>query len=277
MKQYSSENGQLILNVNIGYLTAGNLLQNHTILLTGATGGIGSCIAEATVSQGAKIILLGRNRNKLDKLCSKLGENASCICTDLNDVASYDHLIQTAHRFYGPIDSLINNAGISLHEGDFMKVTEQTWDDQLMTNLKSPFFLTQSWVRYYRDQQMKNGRVIMMASDTSGMGSTIPYGLSKAGIASFTYGHAKKLITEGIRVNAIAPGTTLTPMTADFTHGEVCRETTQGKRALFPEEIGQVSVFLLSDLSACVSGNVFGCSEANICFDNIAREQETNP
>ena len=62
----------------------------------------------------------------------------------------------------------------------------------------------------------------MMASDTSGMGSSIPYGISKAGIASLTRGLAKKLITEGIRVNALAPGTTLTPMTEDFTHGGDC-------------------------------------------------------
>ena len=117
----------------------------------------------------------------------------------------------------------------------------------------------------------------MMASDTSGMGSSIPYGLAKAGVASLTHGLAKKLITEGIRINAMAPGTTLTPMTDDFTHGEVCRESTQGKRALFPEEIAELCVFLLSDQSACVSGNVFGCSEANICFDNVQRELETNP
>ena len=117
----------------------------------------------------------------------------------------------------------------------------------------------------------------MMASDTSGMGSSIPYGLSKAALASLTHGLAKKLVTEGVRVNAIAPGTTMTPMTEDLTQGKICRETTQGKRTLFPEEIAEVCIFLLSDLSVCISGNIFGCSESNICFDNINREQETNP
>ncbi len=158
-----------------------------------------------------------------------------------------------------------------------MNVTEESWDVQMEINLKAPYFLTQEWIRYYRRKNMKSGRIVMMASDTSGMGSTIPYGLSKAGISSFTYGLAKRLIIDGVRVNAIAPGTTLTPMTDDFTHGEVCRATTQGKRALFPEEIAELCVFLLSDLSTCVSGNVFGCSEANICFNNVEREQETNP
>lgn len=277
MEQYRSRNGQIILNVNIGLLSEGSLLEGHTVLITGATGGIGSCIARQCAAQGANVILLGRNQEKLDLLCFELGDNAAQICTDLQDISDFDRMLQSANRFFGSIDCLVNNAGISLHEGDFMNVTEKTWDAQLTTNLKIPYFLTQSWLRYYRDKKLTSGRIVMMASDTSGMGSTIPYGISKVGIASLTHGLAKKLITEGIRVNAMAPGTTLTPMTEDFTHGEICRETTQGKRVLFPEEIGQLSVFLLSDLSACVSGNVFGSSEANICFNNIEREQETNP
>ena len=277
MEQYRSQDKQITVNVNIGLLSAGKLLHGHNVLITGATGGIGSCIAKQCAKQGAHVILVDRNCEKLDELCSELGSLASQVCMDLQKVSEFDFLLNTAHHFYGDIDCLVNNVGISLHEGDFMNVTEKNWDLQFNTNLKIPYFLTQSWMRYYRKKQMKSGRIVMMASDTSGMGSTIPYGLSKAGISSFTYGLAKKLITEGIRVNAMAPGTTLTPMTDDFTHGEVCRATTQGKRALFPDEIGQLCVFLLSDLSACVSGNIFGCSEANICFNNIDREQETNP
>lgn len=277
MEQYRSQNGQIILNVNIGFLSPGNLLEGHTVLITGATGGIGSCIAKQAVEQSANVILLGRNQEKLDTLCDELGKKAVYICSDLQEASEFDSLFRTVHNYFGNVDCLVNNAGLSLHEGDFMNVTAETWESQFIINLKIPYFLTQSWLRYYRENRMQSGRIVMMASDTSGMGSTIPYGLSKAGIASLTHGLAKKLITEGIRVNAMAPGTTLTPMTEDFTHGEVCRDTTQGKRVLFPEEIGQLCVFLLSDLSACVSGNIFGCSEANICFNNIDREQEINP
>lgn len=277
MQQYRSKNDQIILNVNIGMLSVGSLLEGHTVLITGATGGIGTCIAKQCVNQGANVILLGRNQEKLETLCSEIGPHAANICVDLRIISNFDHILNIADNFFGDVDCIVNNAGISMHEGDFMNVTENTWDAQLTINLKIPYFLTQSWLRYYREKKMTSGRIVMMASDTSGMGSTIPYGISKVGIASFTHGLAKKVITEGIRVNAVAPGTTLTPMTEDFTHGEVCRETTQGKRVLFPEEIGHLCVFLLSDLSACISGNVFGCSEANICFNNVDREQETNP
>lgn len=277
MQHFENAEMGISLDVTLGTLSPGELLKGKIVFLTGATGGIGAAIAEKCVAQGAKVILAGTNAEKLQMLKEKLGESVAAMCFDMRSCSDYDTLLEHATDFFGPIDCLVNNAGVSSHEGDFMNVTEETWDLQMDVNLKAPYFLTQSWVRYYRNNNLKSGRIVMMASDTSGMGSSIPYGLSKVAISSLTHGLAKKLITEGIRVNAMAPGTTLTPMTDDFTHGEVCRTTTQGKRALFPEEIAELCVFLLSDLSTCVSGNVFGCSEANICFNNIEREQETNP
>lgn len=270
-------NERMNITVNIASISSGMLLEGSRILVTGATQGIGYCIARKCIKQGAKVILAGRNEEKLVATKIELGSACEYVLMDMMDIKSFDLCIEKAASFFGPIDCLVNNAGISLHEGDFMNVTEETWDAQFTTNLKGPYFLTQAYLRYYRANNMKRGRILMMASDTSGMGSSIPYGLSKAGIASLTRGLAKKLVTEGIRINALAPGTTLTPMTEDFTHGEVCRETTVGKRALFPKEIAEIAVFLLSDLSTCISGNIFGCSEANICFDNPYNEAETNP
>lgn len=274
---FESKEKGILLNISIGELTPGSLLKDKVIFLTGATGGMGEAIARKCVLQGAKVILVGRDYEKLFKLENMLGENTRSLCFDLKNISLYEDELKKADTFFGDINCIVNNAGISLHEGDFMEVTEEKWDIQLDINLKVPYFLTQSWIKYYREKAIKSGKVIMMASDTSGMGSSIPYGLSKVAIASLTHGLAKQLITEGIRINALAPGTTITPMTDDFTNGEICRSTTQGKRVLFPEEIAEVCVFLLSDMSTCVSGNIFGCSEANICFDNVNREQETNP
>lgn len=276
-QHYNNSDLRINLTVNIGQLAPGYLLQNKIVLVTGATGGIGYEIAKKCVEQGAKVVITGRKEDRL-KICSdSIGGNCAYVCADMTQIETFKSVLKKATQFFGTIDCLVNNAGISLHEGDFMNVTEETWDAQLNTNLKGPYFLIQEWLRYYRNNHMKSGRIVMMASDTSGMGSSIPYGLAKAGIASLTHGLAKKLITEGIRINAVAPGTTLTPMTDDFVHGEICRSTTEGKRVLFPEEIAETVVFLLSDLSTCISGNIFGCSESNICFDNVNREQETNP
>lgn len=267
----------LQVNVNLGQLQPGHLLKDRVVLITGATSGIGLEMAKKALAQGARVILSDIQQDRLEQRSAELGDNCRALYLDMRDVASFAAKLVEAESFFGQVNCVVNNAGISLHEGGMMNVTEATWDAQLDINLKGPYFLTQAWLRYYRERGMKWGRLLMMASDTSGMGSSIPYGLSKAGIASLTRGLAKQLVVEGIRVNALAPGTTLTPMTDDFTRGEVCRRTTQGMRALFPEEIAELAVFLLSDLSTCVSGNVFGCSEANICFDNAFQEAETNP
>jgi len=274
---YSTENGMINLTVYLGDLLPGQLLKDSIILITGGTSGIGYEIGKQCITQGARVIITGRSKERLEAAEANLGSQCKGFQFDMKDISSFDKLLIDAEKCFGPINCLVNNAGISLHEGDFINVTEETWDEQFLVNLKSPYFLTQAWLRYYRKSHLRTGRIVMMASDTSGMGSSVPYGLTKVGIASLTRGLAKKLVTEGIRINAIAPGTTLTPMTDDLTHGKVIRKTTLGLRTLFPAEIARICVFLLSDLSTCMSGNVFGCSEANICFDNAYQEAETNP
>ncbi len=276
-KKYENSEMGITLNVNIGELACGSLLNGKTVLITGACGGIGFAIAKACISQGAKVIITDINEQRLKEAQALLGGNCKYLAFNVLGFERYASFFHEASELFGDINCLVNNAGISLHEGDFMNVTFDSWDSQLDINLKAPFFLTQEFYKYYNERQIKNGRIVMLASDTSGMGSSIPYGLSKSGIASLTIGLAKKFITDGLRINALAPGTTKTPMTDDFTHGEVCRQTTQGKRVIFPEEIAQSAVFLLSDLSACISGQIIGCTEANICFDNSYREEETNP
>ncbi len=279
---FENEKSKYNITVNIGELSAGSLLQGRVVLTTGASRGIGLCIAEKCIKQGARVIITGRNQSELIAVEERLGsQNCKAVKLDMCCVSEFATFLEQISVHFGVIDSIINNAGISLHEGSFQNVDEESWDRQMNTNLKGPFFLTQAWLNYYEKHGIMNGRIIMMASDTSGMGSTLPYGLSKVAIASFTRGLAKHIIRKGIRINAIAPGTTRTQMTDDFTHGEIVRDSTEGRRVLFPEEIAEVCLFLLSDASACISGNVFGCSEANICFDNSANsfwgECETNP
>lgn len=278
---YKAEHSNYNLTVNIGELIPSYILSNKVILITGASKGIGYSIAKKCINQGAKVIITGRNFQNLEQCKARLGENCSYLSFDMRDISVFDTILEKATKFYGNINCLVNNAGISLHEGSFMNVSEKSWDEQMETNLKAPYFLTQAWIRYYEKHTILNGKILMIASDTSGMGSTLPYGISKAAISSFTRGLAKHVIKKGIRINAIAPGTTKTEMTDDLTKGEIVRDTTAGNRVLFPEEIAELCIFLLSDASACISGNIFGCTEANICFDNIADnltcETETNP
>lgn len=281
-RSYINDTNGINLHVNIGYLAKGEILSGHTVLVTGGNKGIGLETARACLAQGANVIITARRQEALDAALADLkadvSESApvSGVLLDITDLDSFTKVLAQAEAIYGPIDCLVNNAGISLREGDFLNVTPDSWDRQFNTNLKGPFFLTQEWMRLYEKHGLRSGRIIFIGSDTSGMGNSTPYGLTKNCLASLTVGLAKKCITQGIRINTICPGTTMTDM-ATYTNGEFCRETTQGKRVLYAREIAETALFLLSDQSSCISGMIIGATESNICFNNVERELETNP
>ena len=133
------------------------------------------------------------------------------------------------------IDSLVSNAGISLHEGDFRNVTEKNWDDQFNTNLKGNYFLVCEFIKYLEKFEDKRGNIVVITSERSMRADYIPYGLTKAATNSFIKGIARKVIEEGIRINGVGPGVT----TSD----------------------AEVVNFLLSDVSACISGEIIICDQ----------------
>ena len=154
-KHYANEESGISLTVNIGHLVNGNILESHVVLITGGAGGIGSAIARKCISQGAKVILADVDEKRLATVEAELGQNCRSIQCDLRDINGFDDMLKKATAYFGHIDCLINNAGVSLHEGDFMNVTEKTWDIQMDINFKSTYFLTQSWLSYYRENHMK--------------------------------------------------------------------------------------------------------------------------
>lgn len=245
-----------------------NYLNDKIVLITGGTKGIGLSIAKKIINAGGKVIITSRNENELNKIQKELGENCYAIKHDISNIKENDLMLERATKHFGVIDSLINNAGISLHENNFMDVTEEKFDLNMNINLKGTYFMTQSFIKYYERHKIKNGNIIIMCSETAGQPSFRPYGLSKAALVSFTKWLSQNYILKGIRINAIAPGVTETSMTNHYTKGNEVNEGAIGKRTLNPNEIAEVCAFLLSDASNCISGQVIACNEANVCFEN---------
>lgn len=210
-----------------------NTLEKRKIIVTGGSRGLGYDIAKKCVEEGADVLITGRNKESLMKAKRSLGEKCQYICWDIADVAHIDDFLETAAAKLGGIpDSLINNAGVSLHEGTFQDVTEESFDTQININLKGTYFLTNKFCKMLMDSDKKvNGNVIMMTSERGLYGDDIPYGLTKAAIVSYTKGMARRLINYGIRVNAIAPGVTASDMTGYKKDGNLYREQACGKRA----------------------------------------------
>ncbi len=256
------------IEVHHATITDSTRFQGRHVLVTGGSKGIGLSIAGKLVAGGATVVITGRNEENLRQAVAKLGkERAAAIAFDAARIDGAT-LLQEAESKFGVIDTLVSNAGISLHEPSYFDVTEQTFDQQLAINLKGPYFLCQAFIQYYRSHHLKNGHILLMASETAGQPSYRPYSITKTATVFFMKWLAQNFIAEGIRVNAVAPGVTGTDMTHRNGSGAAVSPGAPGKRILAPEEIGEVCAFLLSDAASSIAGQVIACNEATCCFNN---------
>ena len=256
---------EVTVTVRTASVTGGSVLSGKHILITGGTRGLGFAMAKRCLEEGACVTITGRSREGLQKAAEELGhpERLVTIVHDVTDIARDEAVIAEAAEKMKGLDTLVNNAGISIHGIDCLTCTEEQWDAQMNTNLKGVYFMTQAFLRRFLRQQTEGGNIIIMTSERGLYGDDVPYGLAKRALISYTEGLAVRMITKGIRVNAIAPGVTATDMTGYSAEGNLYRRWARGKRVLLAEEIAETAVFLISDASSSISGQVIACNEAN--------------
>lgn len=252
-------NGMPIQNItaNISYLQPDNRLTSRKIIVTGGGKGLGAAMATKFVSEGAAVLISGRNEETLKKKAEQIG--CKYLTLDVQDTNSFDKFIHDADRILGGVDCLVNNAGISLHEPTFFDVTPETFDAQIATNLRGGFFLTQSFTKLLLHEKRK-GNVLFISSETGETVDIRPYGFTKAAINSMVQGLACLFVKDGIRVNAVAPGITASDMTGLKADGNLYLECNSINRVYLPEEVAETACFLLSDVSGCISGQVIVCN-----------------
>ena len=246
------------------------LLEEKVALITGASRGIGKAIALEFAKQGCHIAFSDMRRDENMEACEKelaaLGVRALGFASDASSFADSEALVDKVVAEFGKIDILVNNAGIT-RDNLLMRMSESDWDLVLTVNLKSVFNLTQACQKYMIKQ--RSGSIINMSSvvGVSGNAGQANYSASKAGIIGFTKSIAKELGSRNIRCNAIAPGFILTDMTAQLS--EEVRKDWEKKiplrRGGKPEEVAKACVFLASDLSSYVSGQVIHVCGAMNC------------
>lgn len=238
-------------------------LKGKKVLITGGGRGLGFYMAQKLVNSDAQVVIVGRSEETLKDASKKL-KNCPYIPFDVRNYDKYFELIDKANQLVGGgLNCLINNAGISLHEHSFEDVTHESYNAQFDTNLKSPFFLTQSFIKYSQSHNTQNLNIIFVTSERGMYCDTLPYGLTKAAINSLTKGLARIYATKDIRVNAIAPGVTASDLVKIDTTGDIYREKSCGKRFYLPEEVAEAIAFLISDESSCISGEILPCNQGN--------------
>lgn len=256
--------GQAPVHITVGAVSPSGMLAGRHIVITGGGSGIGLAMARKFVSQGASVLIAGRNKEKLEKAVSSLGGNAQYLVFDVSKVENDCDFVVRAESILGGFDGLVCNAGLSLHEGDFRHVTPDKYDAQFNTNFRGAYFLAQTFLEHLEEHK-RQGDLLFISSETADHAVDIPYGLTKSAVNCLVGGLSRKLYAKGIRVNAIAPGVTATAMTknyADVSDGNYANESHAG-RVFIPEEVAEVACFLMSNASRCISGEVIHVNGGN--------------
>lgn len=254
---------KVTVHVDINQITNDRLFENKTCIVTGGSSGIGYEIAKKWITGGGKVIITGRNKEKLKTAEAKLGSNCFSIVFDASDIEHCGEFINKAKIILGgDIGALVCNAGISMHETDILSVEIENYRKQFAVNLDGYYFLAKEFIK--NADKEKDHCIIMISSERGLQCDDVPYGLTKAAINSLVKGLSRRYYTGGFRVNGIAPGITISDMNPEkINRNNLYTDRISSKRYFLPEEVAEVAGFLLSDAAKCISGEVIACDAGN--------------
>lgn len=243
------------------------LLEGKTALITGAAKGIGKAIALKFAEEGADIaftdLMINDVAEQTIRELEAFGHKVRAYASNAADFDQTHGTVEEILKEFGRIDILVNNAGIT-KDGLMLRMEESQWDAVINVNLKSAFNFTHAVIPVMSRQ--RGGSIINMSSvvGVAGNAGQCNYSASKAGLIGLAKSIAKEMGPRGIRANAIAPGFIISDMTNAMPEDvrEAWVKTIPMRRGGTPEEVAKVALFLASDLSSYVSGQVIHCCGA---------------
>lgn len=230
-----------------------------TAIITGGTSGIGLATAKIFLAHGFNCVLVGRSRERFEKIRAKLTGNFEFVSADVRKVSDCDKIISRTIELFGGVNVLVNSAGI-YHEGAITFVGEKIFDDIIDTNVKGTFFVTRAAV----DELCKNrGSIVNVASDAGIRGNYFcaAYSASKGAVVAFTKSLALELASFPVRVNCVAPADIWTPLTerqlklSGGTVNELAKIYPLGRIGT-ADEVAAAIYFLASDSASFITGTI---------------------
>jgi 3-oxoacyl-[acyl-carrier protein] reductase len=237
-------------------------LSGRTALVTGASQGLGRRFAIVLAEHGAAVGLAARQLEKLIELEHEIasdGGRVASVALDVTDLASIERALASVEGVLGPIDVLINNAGVAVSKG-VLEQTEADWDKVVDTNLKGAFFVAQAVAR--RMVECGGGTIVNVASVLAldVVGHLAPYAAAKGGLWQLTRTMALELARHNVRVNALAPGYIVTGINREFLEtgaaGERIKKRIPQRRFGTPEDLDGALLLLASDASRYMTGSI---------------------
>jgi 3-oxoacyl-[acyl-carrier protein] reductase len=235
-------------------------LKGKVALVTGAAQGIGKAVTLLLARHGADVIVADVNLEKAEETAQEvqsLGQQSMAVRLDVTRFQDVEATVETVLQKFGKIDILVNNAGIA-RDKLILRMTEEDWDAVLAVNLKGTFNCTKAVIKHMSKQ--RSGKIVNIASVVGEMGNPgqANYAASKAGVIGLTKTIAREFAQRGINVNAIAPGYIQTPMTDALPEKakEELKRMIPMERLGQPEDVARAVLFLVSEASAYITGNV---------------------
>lgn len=249
-------------------------LDDKAAIVTGGSKGIGKAIAESLAEEGARVAICARGEDELAATAEEINGEVLAVPADVTDDSDVERLVEETVEEFGTVDVLVNNVGTTGSFEPLADVPREEWEDVLETTLFSAMAVTKEALPRLREDDW--GRIVNVASDAGLMphGKMPQYNAAKAGLINLTTNLSRAYADDGLLVNAIAPGTTKTPLVEDMmdemseergiTPAEAERAFLEEEKPLIdverfaePEEVAAVATFLASDAASYVTGSTY--------------------